>query len=151
MASKSNVLMIVLVIVALMAAGSWIGWHWLQRAATGMVEESRQEYDAGTRLGRSVTESMCVDTAFAQHARTTNRSMARQISENVFLESCLRASTPTAMCDTIPATDSFKGIMKFSMWSVEQCRLRGVGDRGCSRLLQVVSTECGRRTRPKGS
>jgi hypothetical protein len=151
MASKTNVVMIVLVIVALMAAGTVIGWRWLQRAATGMVQESRQEYDAGTTLGQSVTENMCVDTAFAQHARTTNRSMARQISENIFLESCLRASTPSGMCDTIPTTDSFKALMKFSMWSVEQCRLRGLSDRGCPRLLQVVSSECGRRTRPKGS
>ena len=146
MASKSNVVMIVLVIVALMAAGTWIGVRWLRGAFTGMVAEGRQEYDAGTQLGQSITDGMCVDTAFARHGRTTNRSMGRQITETIFLESCLRASTPSGICDTVPATDNLKDIMRFSAWSVKQCQARGITDRSCPRLLQAVSNECRRRS-----
>ena len=147
MAAKSKVLLIVVVIVALMAAGTWIGVRWAKGAFTGMMAAGRQEYDAGTQLGQSITENMCLDTAFVRHAQTTNRSMGRQISETIFLQSCLRASTPSAICDSIPATDNLKGLMRFSSWSVEQCRARGLTDGGCPRLLQAVSNECRRRTR----
>ena len=147
MASKSNVVLIVVVIVALMAAGTWIGVRWAEGAFTGMMTEGRQEFDAGTQLGQAITENMCLDTAFARHARTTNRSMGRQISETIFLQSCLRASTPSGICDSIPPTDNLKGLMRFSSWSIEQCHARGLTDGSCPRLLQTVSNECRRRTR----
>jgi uncharacterized membrane protein len=89
---------------------------------------------------------VCLDTAFARHARNASRSMGQQISETIFLESCLRASTPSGICDTIPSADNLKGILKFQAWSIEQCRARGLADRNCPRLLQAVSNECRRRT-----
>jgi hypothetical protein len=144
--SKSNVVWIVAVIIALTAAGTWLGIRWLRGAVTGMVEAGRQENEAGNRLGQTVTQSICLDTAFARHARTTRRSIGQQISETVFLESCLHASAPSGICDSIPATDNLKGIMKFSAWSIAQCRARGLTDRNCPRLLQAVSNECRRRT-----
>ncbi len=132
-------------IVTLAAAGSWAGYRWLQGAVAGVMVEGRRSYEEGTRLGSSLTANACLDTAFARHPRVPTGSMSGQISEGVFLDACLRASTPTGICDTIPPTDNLKEIVRFSAWSVEQCRARGLEDRGCPRLLQAVANDCRRR------
>ncbi|PYP09370.1 MAG: hypothetical protein DMD59_09045 [Gemmatimonadetes bacterium] len=143
--SKSRVWLIVGMIVTLAAAGSWAGYRWLQGAVAGLMVEGRKRYEEGTRLGSSLTATGCLDTAFARHARAPTASMSGQINEGVFLEACLRVSTPSGVCDSIPPTDNLKEIMRFSVWSVQQCRARGLEDRSCPRLLQAVANDCRRR------
>jgi len=140
--SKRNVWLIVGLVVGLVALGSWIGVRWIGRAFTGVLAETRQYYDEGTRLGRSLTATACLDTAFAHHARAPNGSMGQQITEGVFLEACLRTGAPDGLCDTIPPAGSLTEVMKFSVWSLQQCRARGLTDRNCPRLFQAVSNHC---------
>ena len=148
--SKRNVWLIVGLMLGLVALGSWIGWRWLQRAFTGVMAESRQNYEEGRLLGRSLTATACLDTAFARHARAPSGSMSQQITEGVFLEGCLRTGTPDALCDSVPPTGSLSQMMRFSVWSVEQCGARGLTDRNCPRLLQAVSNHCRRGTAASG-
>jgi hypothetical protein len=148
--SNRNVWLIVGVTLGLVALGSWIGFRWLQRAFTGVMAEGRQSYDEGTRLGRSLTATACLDTAFARHARAPSGSMGQQITEGVFLEGCLGTGTPDGLCDSIPPTGNLSQMMRFSVWSVEQCRVHGLTDRNCPRLLQAVSNHCRRKTTAGG-
>ncbi len=150
MAGSKRVWLIVGLSLGLVALGSWIGFRWLQRAFTGVLAEGRQYYEEGTRLGRSLTATACLDTAFARHARASSTSMGQQITENVFLEACLRTSTPNGLCDSVPATGNLKELLRFSAWSVAQCRARGLTDRSCPRLLQSVANDCRRRTAGSG-
>jgi hypothetical protein len=150
MAASKRVWLIVGVMLGLVALGSWLGFRWLQRAFTGVMAEGRQYYEEGTRLGRSLTATACVDTAFARHARASSVSMSEQITEGVFLEACLRTGAPDGLCDSIPAMGNLKEMVRFSAWSVEQCRARGLTDRNCPRLLQAVSNHCRRRTTAGG-
>jgi len=148
--SKRNVWLIVGLMLGLVALGSWIGVRWLQRAFTGVMAEGRQYYEEGTRLGRSLTATACLDTAFARHAHAASVSMSQQITEGVFLDGCLRTGAPDGLCDTIPATGNLTEMMRFSVWSVQQCRVRGFTDRNCPRLLQAVSNHCRRGTTAGG-
>ena len=150
MAGSKRVWLIVGLSLGLVALGSWIGFRWLQRAFTGVMAEGRQYYEEGTRLGRSLTATACLDTAFARHARAPSGSMGQQITEGVFLEGCLRTGTPDGLCDSIPPSGNLKQIMRFSVWSVEQCRAHGLTDRNCPRLLQPVANDCRRRAAGSG-
>ncbi len=94
-----------------------------------------------------LTATACLDTAFARHARVPSGSMSQQITEGVFLEGCLHTGTPDSLCATIPPTGNLTEMMRFSVWSVEQCRARGLTDRNCPRLLQAVANHCRRGTR----
>ncbi len=126
--SKRNVWLIVGLIVVLVGVASWTGVRWLQRAFTGVMAEGRQNYEDGTRLGQSLTATACLDTAFARHARVT----------------------PDSLCASIPPTGNLTEMMRFSVWSVEQCRARGLTDRNCPRLLQAVSNHCRRGKGERG-
>ncbi len=148
--SKRNVWLIVGLIVSLVGVASWIGVRWLQRAFTGVMAEGRQNYEDGTRLGQSLTATACLDTAFARHARASSVSMSQQITEGVFLEGCLHTGTPDSLCTSIPPTGNLTEMMRFSVWSLEQCRARGLSDRTCPRLLQAVSNHCRRGTGERG-
>ena len=148
--SKRNVWLIVGLIVGLVGVASWIGLQWLQRAFTGVMAQGRQNYEEGTRLGRSLTATACLDTAFVRHARVPSGSMSQQITEGVFLEGCLHTGTPDSLCASIPPTGNLTEMMRFSVWSVEQCRARGLTDRNCPRLFQAVSNHCRRGKGERG-
>jgi hypothetical protein len=92
-----------------------------------------------------------VDTLFARHAPTGSRSVTQELKERGFLEGCLGASTPIpTMCDTILVQDDVKSLLRFAAWSVEQCRLRGLRDESCPRVLKGLAHYCARQRQPTG-
>ena len=127
---------------ALIAVLSVLGYQWVRRAGAHLMDQARQSVREGQRVGRSITTEACVDTAFARHV--ASGGFSTQVTEEVFLEGCLRTAAPTGMCDTVPATGGISGIVKFSQWSIAQCRARGVTDGNCPRLFQAVMHYCDR-------
>jgi len=146
MTGPKNKLWLVVVMIALVVVGTWTGYRWLKGAFAGLVVDSRETYEQGRALGRTITADACLDTAFARHARLGSASFGRQVTEGVFLESCLRTSTPTAaVCESVPAADNISGMVRFSAWTIEECHRRGFNDRSCPRLLQSLNRYCGTR------
>jgi hypothetical protein len=139
-----NKLWLVGVMVVLIGVGTWLGYRWLRGAWGGFVVDSRETYEQGANLGRTLTATGCLDTAFVRHARLSRTSLSHQITENLFVESCLRWSAPTAMCDSVPKVEGLRDMLRFTAWSTQQCQQRGLRDRNCPRLLQPLIGYCER-------
>jgi hypothetical protein len=140
-----NKLWLVGVMVVLVILGTWMGYRWLRGAWAGLLVDSRQTYEEASALGRTLTATACIDTAFARHARLTSSSLGQQFTENLFVEGCLRWSTPTVMCDSVPKVRGVREMLHFSVWSTEQCNQRGLHDRNCPHLLQPLIAYCERQ------
>lgn len=119
-----------------------MGAVWWRRNWAGMKEDARISYENGQTLGWSVSSSACLDTAFARHRPHGVLGLGGKINEQAFLEGCLAASTPTPkLCENIPAKSD--GFLRFTRWSVDQCRRRQLLDQECPSLLDVLATHCG--------
>ncbi len=125
-----------------------VGYLWVRKASTAILAEAKQSFEAGRAVGQSLVANVCLDTFFVRHATSTESGMRHEIDEEVFLEGCLRTSTPTALCDTVPSTSDVSGIVRFSTWSVAQCRLRSFADAGCPRALKAIMHYCTKRRQP---
>jgi hypothetical protein len=150
MSSKQRLFVIIGISVAVLVAGGWTIATYLQRAWKGELEESRQTYAAGQELGSSISADQCVDTAYARHASAGAISLREHLNEGVFLEACLRASEPTIDCDTIPFKE-LRGSFEFNTWSIQQCHLHGLDDRGCHQVFQAVLHYCTRAGSRRGA
>lgn len=140
---------IVLTVAVVLAGGAvWVSYRWARQSFAGIVAETRESFNEGRALGRTVSTAACLDTAFTRHPAPSQQSMRHEISEGIFLEGCLRGTTAghTELCDTIPAAEGVKGVLRFSAWSAEQCHLHNLDDRSCPRVLQAVYRYCTKRT-----
>ena len=128
----------VLFVVAVVAAITWVS-----RGGSGAMQRAMDADAEGKRLGALVEARTCVDSAFAHHARGEGNSIMGVVAERVMLQSCLRASRPTAgMCDSVPPA---RDIMRAGTWAAIECRNRGLTDMYCAQLPQEVLAYCGRK------
>jgi hypothetical protein len=123
--------------VGVVALG-YVSWR---RNWSGVKEDGLISYENGQALGWSVTSSACLDTAFVRHRPRGVLELGGKLNEQLFLEGCLAASTPTPkLCDNIPPKhDSF---VRFAEWTVKECRRHQLWDRDCPLLLDVLATHC---------
>jgi hypothetical protein len=126
--------------------GGWLGFLWVRSEFMDLVGDTRPVYEEGAALGATITANACLDTAFARHPRYVNAGFGDALNEIAFLEGCLRASTPTAMCDSVPEQHGVRDALRFEEWARERCRDRGMTDRHCSRLFGPVGRYCGARS-----
>lgn len=126
----------------------WAGYRWARGAWTGLIDDTRVAYQQGRAHGQSLTATTCVDTALARHVPGGALAMRQGVREQIFLQGCLQASTPTALCDTVPSAQDVKGMLRFSAWTIDQCRRRGFRDRACPRVLQALARYCGKQVQP---
>lgn len=134
--------------VVLAGAAVWVSYRWAKQSFSGVLEETRASFEEGRAVGEAVNTAGCLDTMFARHPAPGAQSIRHEIGEGVFLEGCLRATKGgyAELCDTIPANQGVKGVLRFSAWSAQQCHLHKLDDRSCPRVLQAVYRYCTKRT-----
>ena len=103
--------------------------------AKALVEE-------GQEAGRQTDNQGCVDQAITRYK--ADRGFTNGISSGIFIESCLRVSSPTpGFCDEVPRETEF---IKSGKWQQAQCERAGLGsDQYCRQLFQGVERFCDKR------
>ncbi len=127
-----------LFVIAVVVIGIWVS-----RGGSGVMQQALNADAEGKRLGALIDAQACVDTAFAHHTRGEGRSIMGVVAERILLQSCLRASRPTAgLCDSVPPASE---ILRAGTWAARLCHARGLDDMYCPQLPQEVMAYCGRK------
>ena len=95
--------------------------------------------EEGQEAGRQTDQQGCVDQTVARYKRDSG--FTGGISSGIFMESCLRASSPTpGFCDEVPHETEF---IRSAKWQQEQCERAGLAsDQYCRHLFQGVERFC---------
>ncbi|HYU97183.1 MAG TPA: hypothetical protein VE977_00020 [Pyrinomonadaceae bacterium] len=127
--------LIVLVVVGVVLAGVW----WWSNNKDALLAGGKALIEEGQEAGREADNQGCVDQAITRYK--AEPGFTKAISSGIFMESCLRVSSPTpGFCDEIPRETEF---IKAGQWQLEQCQRVGLSsDQYCRQLLQGVQRFC---------
>ncbi len=114
------------------------GVYWWTQHGEEFVERSERAQAEGRAFGPTTDATGCLEEALARDARCDGLSC--QVAANLFLESCLAASTASSgFCDGVPPESE---MMKSVEWRASQCAERGRTGSGCSELFARVQEYC---------
>jgi hypothetical protein len=131
----------VVVIVLLIAAGVTVGIYWLSSHSGEYLEKSKQSMIDGQRFGRGTDNHGCVTESISLYKE--NPGFSKAITTELFLQGCLHSSKETpGFCDDVPRPTEF---MKSAQWQLKQCALNDLHDSYCGQLFAQVQTFCSSR------
>jgi len=127
--------LIVLVVVGVVLAGV----YWWSTNKDALMAKAKALVEEGQEAGRQTDNQGCVDQAITRYK--ADRGFTSGISAGIFMESCLRSSSPTpGFCDEVPRETEF---IKNGKWQLAQCERVGLGsDQYCRQLFQGVERFC---------
>jgi hypothetical protein len=127
--------LIVLLVVGVIGAGV----YWWSNNKDALIAEGKALIDEGREAGRETDNQGCVDQAIRRYK--SEPGFTNAISAGIFMESCLRVSSPTpGFCDEMPHETEF---MKSGQWQQAQCERVGLAaDQYCRQLFQGVQRFC---------
>ena len=127
--------LIVLVVVGVILAGVW----WWSNNKDALMAKGKELIEEGQEAGREADNQGCVDQAITRYK--SEPGFTNAISSGIFMESCLRVSSPTpGFCDEIPRETEF---LKAGQWQLAQCQRVGLSsDQYCRQLFQGVQRFC---------
>jgi len=127
--------LIVLVVVGVILAGVW----WWSNNKDALMAKGKELIEEGQEAGREADNQGCVDQAITRYK--SEPGFTNAISSGIFMESCLRVSSPTpGFCDEIPRETEF---IKAGQWQLAQCQRVGLSsDQYCRQLFQGVQRFC---------
>jgi hypothetical protein len=136
----AKALIIVGVLIVLMVVGVvGAGVYWWSRNKDVLMAKGKALVEEGQNAGRQTDNQGCVDQAITRYKAEPGFTNA--ISTGIFMESCLRVSSPTpGFCDEMPRETEF---VKSGQWQVAQCEKVGLGsDQYCRQIFQGVQRFC---------
>jgi hypothetical protein len=127
--------LIVLVVVGVVLAGV----YWWSNNKDALMAKANALVVEGREAGRQTDNQGCVDQAITRYK--ADRGFTNGISAGIFMESCLRVSSPTpGFCDNVPRETEF---IKSGTWQEAQCEHVGLSsDQYCRQLFQGVERFC---------
>ena len=127
--------LLVLLVVGVIGAGL----YWWSNNKNALMARGKALVDEGESAGRQTDNQGCVDKAVTRYK--TEPGFTSGISTGIFMESCLRVSSPTpGFCDAVPAETEF---LKAGQWQMAQCERVGLAsDQYCRQLFQGVQRFC---------
>jgi hypothetical protein len=130
-------------LVALVGAGFYL----VRTYGPGLVEGVKQTTGEGEAFGRRTNNQGCLDEGIARHK--TAEGFGELIKANLFLRSCLEASSPTpGFCEGVPHATEF---IKSAQWQAEQCGRHNLStEKQCQQVFAQVQQFCERRTEGAG-
>lgn len=137
-------IIIAIVIVVLVLGVIGAGVFWWMKNKDALMSRAKEATTEGRNFGSNTDNQGCVDEGIARYKREPGFTAA--ISANLFLNSCLPASAPTAgFCDNVPGATEFR---KSGEWRAEQCSKVSLGsDHYCQQLFQPVQNYCETKSR----
>jgi hypothetical protein len=130
--------LLVLLVVGVIGAGV----YWWSNNKDALMARGKALVEEGRDAGRQTDNQGCVDQAIARYK--AGPGLTSGISTGIFMDSCLRASSPTpGFCDEVPKEIEF---IKSGQWQLAQCERVGLGsDQYCRQLFQGVERFCERQ------
>jgi hypothetical protein len=127
--------LIVLLVIGVIGAGV----YWWSNNKDALMAKAKALVEEGQEAGRQTDNQGCVDQAITRYK--ADRSFTNGISSGIFMESCLRVSSPTpGFCDEVPRETEF---IKSGTWQEAQCERVGLAsDQYCRQLFQGVERFC---------
>ena len=127
--------LIVLLVIGVIGAGV----YWWSNNKDALMAKAKALVEEGQEAGRQTDNQGCVDQAIARYK--ADRGFTNGISSGIFMESCLRVSSPTpGFCDEVPRETEF---IKSGKWQEAQCERVGLAsDQYCRQLFQGVERFC---------
>ena len=136
----AKALIIVGVLIVLLVIGTvGAGVCWWSRNKDSLMARGKALVEEGQEAGRQTDNQGCVDQAITRYK--AEPGFTSGISTGIFMESCLRVSSPTpGFCDEMPRETEF---IKGGQWQVAQCEKVGLGsDQYCRQIFQGVQRFC---------
>lgn len=130
--------LIILLVIGVIGAGV----YWWSNNKDALMAKAKALVEEGEKAGRQTDNQGCVDQAVARYKG--DPGFTNGISSGIFIESCLRVSSPTpGFCDEVPRETEF---IKSGKWQQAQCERAGLGsDQYCRQLFQGVERFCDKR------
>jgi len=130
--------LIVLLVIGVIGAGV----YWWSNNKDALVAKAKALVEEGQEAGRQTDNQGCVDQAITRYKG--DPGFTNGISSGIFMESCLRVSSPTSgFCDEVPHGTEF---IKSGKWQLAQCERVGLSsDQYCRQLFQGVERFCDKR------
>src|SRR5882762_1354131 len=128
------------VLVVLIAAGLAAGIYWLSAHSGEFLEKSKQSMAEGERFGKTTDNWGCLAESISRYKQTPGFSGA--LSTQLFLQSCLQASHKSlGFCDDVPKRTEF---IRSAQWQQQQCARNNLHDTYCPQIFAQVQTFCER-------
>lgn len=137
-------LQVVLGIIAVgfvtLAILAFVGYRWMRRNGGHLQAQMKELTSQGSDYGRGKDVVACMDES-VRFYQAQNKSFKARLTTQIWMESCVRASTVTPeFCATTPRSSE---IFKTAQWAVGECSKRGlVNDQGCSNFMAVAPRGC---------
>jgi len=127
--------LIVLLVVGVIGAGV----YWWSNNKDALIAKGNELIDEGREAGREADNQGCVNQAITRYK--SEPGFTNAISSGIFMESCLRVSSPTpGFCDKVPHENEF---IESGKWQQAQCERVGLAsDQYCRQLFQGVERFC---------
>ena len=128
----------VVLLVLVMAAGVAAGVYWLSAHSGEFLEKTKQSMADGQRFGRKTDNQGCMTETVSRYKQSPGFSAA--ISTQLFLQGCLQASHQTpGFCDGVPKPTDF---VKGALWQKQQCAQHDLRDSYCPQIFAQVQSYC---------
>jgi hypothetical protein len=127
--------LLVLLVIGVICAGI----YWWSSNKDALMAKAQALYEEGQRAGHETDNQGCVDQAITRYK--AEPGFTNGISTGIFMESCLRVSSPTpGFCDEVPHETEF---IKSGKWQLAQCEREGLSkDQYCRQIFQGVERFC---------
>src|SRR5712691_4891690 len=130
----------VILLVLVIAAGVAAGIYWLSAHSGEFLEKSKQSMVEGQRFGKATDNQGCLTESISRYKQDTGFSGA--LSTQLFLQGCLQASRETpGFCDDVPKRTEF---IRSAQWQQQQCAHNNLRDSYCPQIFSQVQTFCER-------
>src|SRR5689334_10170847 len=129
----------------------FLWWHSSGSALVHGVADNMME---GRHLGKTVSATVCVDTAIARQgaavaaakakADSTRPDIAALMAPSMLLQGCLSAAQGgDELCQNVPLQT--KDRQATEAWASDECQRRRAESRSCAAILAGVQVYCARR------
>ena len=127
--------LIILLVIGVIGAGV----YWWSSNKDALMAKAKALVEQGEEAGRQTDNQGCVDQAITRYKG--DPGFTNGISSGIFMESCLRVSSPTpGFCDEVPRETEF---IKSGKWQQAQCERVGLAsDQYCRQIFQGVERFC---------
>jgi hypothetical protein len=137
--NRTSMIIVVCLGLALLLSVGGAYWWWTSNSGA-LMEQAKQAYTDGTKMGASLDENGCLAAATERQKTKSNQTFIETTRTGVTLAACLSASKVSdGFCDGVPSP---KNPIDSATWAARVCLKSGATDSSCQSLMQHVTHHC---------